>query len=59
MQSLIEGLREFGLNPNNWKILLFLRQNNTWLVVHKKHPSFCLKGKSSKGKWKDMECLIV
>ncbi len=55
---LIEGLKEFGLNPNNWKILYPVQQKNIWLVMHKKYPNCYLKGMTyMSGRWRTLEWL--
>ena len=57
-ESLINQLKDFGLNPRFW-LLKKLKQKNIWMVIHKDHQELCLKGRiNSDYQWKELEWQI-
>ena len=52
-RSLLNSLKEFGLNPRFWT-LIPLKAHNLYLVVHKQNPQLCLKGTAWQARWKNL-----
>ncbi|MDE0119310.1 MAG: hypothetical protein OXM55_04790 [Bdellovibrionales bacterium] len=57
-KDLITQLKEFGLNPHYW-FLKKLKQENRWMIIHKKEREIRLIGTTEKNRdWKDIEWVI-
>lgn len=53
LSQLKTHLKDFGLNPEDWKLQLLKGPQSEALIRHKKSRSFCFKGeiKKSDGPW--------
>ncbi len=56
-KNLIEQLKEFGLNPNCWR-LKKLKWKHGWIIINKKERDLCLLGKTKGTGWDNLEWLI-
>lgn len=57
--NLQESLRQFGLNPKDWRIHLIRNCLNSAEVRHRRDPDLKLRGHLTRGQWSQLEFLGI